>query len=276
MFLQELLDNTNKEHRKELSELKFLELLREKARNSHIVVKRTPIFREDKGSDYMLVTPGEKENKSAFWIDKIVKNLQSWTRYPSRTKFIKGFTTIDRIGGIEDDQYVVIPLDGSRIGICPDSSFYRSFHLTKSMGFDRIDNDNLAKWIYEVFMGISELYPDINIEARIPESYSEFKKMVSELDSAVKHNLQKLKTSLKTADLSDQHQIILKDLLNRYVSSIDSYLNEKFDPEDNNFSASKIESFNMQADDKEIWISDPCLLIKRSKYVELHKNGSIK
>lgn len=276
MNLNELL-NREPEHRKELSELKFLEMLKERARNSHTVMKKMPIFKEDHGADFMLVTPAEKEMRSAFWIDKLVKNMKAWDRYPSRTRFIKGYTSIDRLGGLEEDHYVVIPLDRSRVGICPTSSFYRSFKLAENMGLTRVDNDGLATWIEQTFRGISDLMPDVKLQVRTPNTYAEFTKMLKEADREIKGNQAKLKKLLKDSDdLPDAEKLVLSDLLERHVTTCETYLAEKFDPDQNKFGSVRIESLSASADDREVWVSDPCLLIRRSKYIELHEKGTIK
>lgn len=276
MNLFELIDK-QPEHRKELSELKFLEMLKEKARNSHNVMKHMPIFREDHGPDFMLVTPAEKETRSSFWIDKMIKSIQSWSRFPSRTRCIKGYTSVDRLGGQDSDHYVVIPMDRSRIGICPTDSFYRSFGVQKSMGVVRIDNDGLSTWIETVTKGISNLFPEAKINVRSPETYSDFQKLLKEVDTELKENKSKIKKLLKDSDnLADDEKLVLVDLLDRHVTTCETYLAEKLDPDQNKFSSIRVESLSSVGDDREVWMADPCLLIKRSKYIELHEKGTIK
>src|SRR4051812_18468691 len=80
-----------------LNEHKFLELLREKARNSYLVVKTVPLYLDDKGEDMMLVRPDHKEQKSAFWIDKLIQTFSNWNRYPSRRHCLKVYPHLDRV-----------------------------------------------------------------------------------------------------------------------------------------------------------------------------------
>ena len=277
MNLFELIDK-QPEHRKELSELKFLEMLKEKARNSHNVMKHMPIFREDHGPDFMLVTPTEKETRSSFWIDKMIKNIQAWSRFPSRTRCIKGYTSVDRLGGKDSDHYVVIPLDRARVGICPSDSFYRSFNdAEKGLGIVRVDNDGLSTWIETVSRGISNLFPDAKINVRSPETYADFQKLLKEIDKELKENKSKIKKLLKDSDnLADDEKKVLVDLLDRHVTTCETYLAEKLDPDQNKFSSIRIESLNAVGNDREVWMTDQCLLIKRSKYIELHEKGTIK
>lgn len=277
MNLTELLDK-QPEHRKQLSELKFLEMLKEKARNSHNVMKHMPIFREDHGPDFMLVTPAEKETRSAFWIDKLIKTINTWTRFPSRTRCLKGYTSIERVGGVDADHYVVIPLDRARVGVCPADSFYRSFKGAKTgMNISRVDNDGLAQWAETITKSISNVYPEAKLTVRIPETYSDFLKILKEIDKELKENKSKIKNLLKSNEnLADDEKTVLTDLLDRHVTTCETYLSEKLDPDHNKFSSSQVESLSAVGDDREVWISDPCLLIKRSKYIEMHEQGTIK
>jgi hypothetical protein len=207
----------------------------------------------------------------------MIKDMQPWSRYPSRTRFIKGYTSIERLGGLDEDHYVVIPLDRSRVGICPNASFYRSFKLAENMGLTRVDNDGLATWIEQIFKAISDLMPEAKLQVRIPRTFSEFKKMLKEADKEIKGNQSKLKKLLKDSDdLPDAEKLVLTDLLDRHVTSCETYLAEKFDPDQNKFGSVRIESLSASAEDREVWVSDPCLLIRRSKYIELHEKGTIK
>ena len=278
MNLRELLAEEDVEHRKTLSELKFLELLRERARNSHVVMKHTPIFREDSGADFIFVTPVEKDTRSAFWVDKLIKGFQSWKRFPSRVHFIKGYTSIERVGGADDDHYVVIPLDRARIGVCPDVAFYRSFSKAKEgMGISRVDNDGLGKWIEQVVRSLSELEPDASLEALAPNNYQEFRKQLRALDSVLRGHQADLRKKIKSNEsLEPADRKILTDLIDRHVTDAESYLAEKLDPEQNGFSSVRIESFSSVTGDREVWIDDSCLLIKRRKYIEMHEEGTIK
>jgi hypothetical protein len=241
-------------------------------------MKHMPIFREDHGPDFMLVTPAEKETRSSFWVDKMLKSIQAWARFPSRTRCLKGYTSVDRLGGQDSDHYVVIPMDRSRVGVCPTDSFYRSFeNVQKGMSVVRVDNDGLSTWVENVAKGISDLFPEAKINVRSPESYADFTKMLKEIDKELKENRTKLKKLLHDSEnLADEEKKVLTDLLDRHVTTCETYLAEKLDPDQNKFSCSRVESLSAVGDDREIWISDPCLLIKRSKYIEMHEKGTIK
>ena len=262
------------EHRKELSEGKFLEYLKERAKNSHVVATKSPFFRQDKGPDMMLVTPEHKEERSAFWIDKIIKEIPAWNKFPSRSRFIKGYTQFSRTYG-GDDVYVLIPFDGTKIGIAPKNSFYHSFtDIEKSLGFDRVDNKTFADWVRTLQDAMSKI-TDFKAEKNDPVTYSQFKKYLTQIDKALGNDRVLLKKQMSESDkLTDDQAKMLKDMLSRHIVNMELYLAEKLEPEINGFETVRIESFSKASGDHEIWVDQPCLLIKRTKYIEMHKRGA--
>jgi hypothetical protein len=261
-------------HRKELTEGKFLELLREKCKNSHVIATKIPFFRTDKGPDMMLVTPSAKEERSAFWIDKMIKEIPAWNKFPDRSRCIKAYNRYENVN--DSNVYVVIPFDGSSVGIAKTESFYRSFDdVEKSIGFDRVDNDSFRKWIEHIFTGLGEILGE-KFKTPPLESYSQFKKALSLIDKILERDRNDLKKKLSASEQIDGEKAkIVKDLLSRHVTNMEAYLIEKLDPEANAFSCTRIESYHGVRADAEIWIDKPCLLIKRNKYIELHKQGSL-
>jgi hypothetical protein len=262
-------------HRKDLTEGKFLELLKEKCKNSHIVATKSPFFRQDKGADLQLITPSMREEKSSFWIDKMIREIPAWKRYPDRARCIKAYT---RYGKTHegDDVYVLIPFDGAKIGIAQNESFYRSFKaIENSLGFDRIDNKAFREWLETLFSGLSEITKE-KIEMPKIETFAQLKKAFLKIDSVLEKDRSILKKNLSGSDkLSDEQAKMIKDLLSRHIVDMEKYLEEKLDPEVNGFGCVRIESFSAGRAELEIWVDSPCLLVKRTKYIELHKQGSL-
>lgn len=271
-FLSE--DEDTREHKRELSDARFLELLRTKCKNSHIIATKVPFFKKDKGPEMMLVTPELKEERSSFWIDKLIQEYPAWKKFPSRSCCIKGYNSYERMNE-SDETYVIIPFDGARIGVAKGSSFYRSFEDLKTcLDLDKCDNSALTEWLLDIAKMISELLGE-EVKIAEPKTYSQFKKALEKLDEIISAKKFDLKKKLSDSDSTLKQNKRIKDLLNRYVSDMLNYLGEKIDPESNGFSCGKIESFSRNTGDYEVWIDSPCLLIKRTKYIELHKLGAI-
>ena len=260
-----------------VSELKMLELLNEKARSSHETVKKNPIYKLMKGhGDYMLYDPKKSPDKSAYWIDQITAELPAWKKFPLRTECLRGYTSYERSGD-QAHSYVVIPLDGSRVGIASGASFYRSFSdAQRSLGCDKLDNDCLTSWAKDLSATVEKL-SGLSVDLNEMSTYKSVMLALAKIDRVLGPNKVKIQTALKASDLEldDESHRRIKDVLARHVTTLNLYLQEKLDPENNGFHSVNVESLH-EYNDREIWISAPCLLIRREAYIDLHKRGEIK
>ena len=275
MKLSSLTEAQNsEEYRQELSENKFLELLKTKAKNSHLIATKSPLFCQDKGASLMLVTPKMHEERSSFWVDKLIKDIPAWKNMPSRSRFIKAYTQFDRTSQ-GDDVYVMIPFDGTRIGVASSTSFYRSFLDFKNVtGFDKVDNKSLANWLNIILKGLKEI-SNSDVYIIEPNTFIQFKQGLKNIDDILlsidRTILRKNLRLNDTLDVIDRD--IIKDLLTRHMTTSEKYLNEKLDPTNNGFYSSRIESFSDGTVDHEVWVDSPVLLIKRITYIDMNKRG---
>jgi len=260
---------------KELSESEFLTAMRERARNSHLIAKKLPFFRQDDGPDYQLITPRAKNDISAFWINKLISEHQGWRRFPSRTKFISAYTNFSRTFG-GDDVYVLLPLDRTRVGFASSHSFYRSFkNLSKTLGTEKADNQALIEWLMAIKTNLSKL-TNTKLKISSPTNYNEFRNGIKKLDRLMaKEHLLIRKNLTRLEKLTDDEKKLTKNFIDRHITTTENYLEELLNPEDNGFQVLVIESISHQSTDQEIWIDSPALLIKRTAYVKLHKKGTI-
>lgn len=250
---------------RELSEHKFKELLTSHTRNTHDAVKRVPIFTDLQFKHRLaLITPSAKEAKTPFWLDKIVQSFGSWGRFPSRRNFLRAYTSMDKVG---DETTVIIPFDGAKLGICGGSTFYKSFDAVKALGFDKLDNDTLSQWMTTVATGLNKVLKT-EIATDEIQSMGAFTKYLQTLTNAI--DRLKLQRELgKADDITDAEHTVLRDILRRYTTSMDLYMREKLDPDQNGFILTRAENILKHSGDHEVWLDQPCLAIRRRDYIEL-------
>lgn len=260
-----------------ISELKFLELLNEKARSSHEAVKKNPIYKVIKSTDeFMLYDPKKKPDKLGYWIDHLTTEFPNWKKYPNRKECIRCYSSY-QFAGDQDNSYVIIPLDKTRIGISSKSTFYKSFtEAADVMIIDKLDNDGITTWVTDIAQTVSKLSGE-KIDMSEMTTHKSVKLALSKIDRVLRVDKLKIVKALSAEDLEldDDSVRRIKDVLSRHVTTLDLYLQEKLDPEDNGFNAINIESLR-EYQDREIWIDSPCLAIRREAYVNLHKRGEIK
>lgn len=271
MLLKEIhYQNKNTEN---ISELRFLEDKKTFCKNSYKNVIKSPIYTIFKGNDFIKMN--NINIKTNFWIDYFINSFPSWNRFPKRNNSLECYSSILLLPENEN-HYVVIPFDNSRLVISSNKSFYKSFNFAKDkLLISSLDNDNLSLWLNTLKSAIYKLLDDENIKDEIEiKSYKEFLKVLDETNQTIYQNKSKLLSNLKTEKiLNDEERLILKNVLNKYITSLLKYFEECVDPENNNFIMSKIEGFNHQNNDCEIWFNGPCLLIKHDKYVDLYQKG---
>lgn len=259
----------------EISESKFLELLRDRCRNSYEVVKKSPLYTHEGDYNFSIIKPAQKTRKSPFWIDRLVARFKKWSRFPSREHSLKLVHDYRRIG---DDAHLVIPFDGAVLGVCSQATFYRSFpEATKRLKIPKVDNYGLQDWLHNLIDGVNQLIKaDIKIEDL--NNFSDASKALHQIEKTFQQKSNEIRTALKTNDHDIDPDIVnlVTDLLNKRIVDIEQYLEDVFEPVANSFDVVKIESYSQHTSDKELWTDGNCLVIKRSKYVELFKRGEVK
>lgn len=208
---------------------------------------RTAIYRgirapEDTTAPVSLVDPTKRsaprrsantENYYTLWID----NSSAWSQFPKRSYSL--ICTTDPAKAQEYGQLrFVVPLADTAIGICPESDIWYSFD-TLPFGNNLRD---LMDWMFYTFDNQD-----------IPSS-SRFMTYADLINSLKSINLDLLKTD-PYSKLFKQHGA---------VGALEYIL----DPVKNNFKLTTWRQFSKQ-DDREVWLSAPCLYIDEPTFKEL-------
>jgi hypothetical protein len=265
---------------KKLSEDDFIDTLKTKTRNAYKIAIHSPIFFEDDEfeGDFGIINPDKKDTKSGFWIDKLTAQFSSWSRFPKRLRCLRGYTDIEKVGGESSDKaLIMIPFDGSKIGVAKDESFYRSFkHAKSTFGSQRLDNTTLKEWFDTLVEAIKAALDGSKIKfPNTPTEWSEFSSAIESLEAIIGKHKPELQAAVRKEDkLEKKLRLELKMVLERHITDLNRYLEEKLDPEQNSFALTRIESFNAVGP-HEVWTDSPCLIVRRKTYVELYNKGSL-
>jgi hypothetical protein len=226
----------------------------------------TPMFRGVRSytQDYYYVEASESTPRISPYSDHnfynlLFSNLPSWKQYPPRDKSIVGTTDFDRAGNRQQGTpYLIIPKDGTKIGVCPEYDIWFSFSNNMSGTLDHF-NDVLTDFFYENNVSSTKIETD----------YNSFKKACMKIDK-----------------LKETGRLILynggwlgDDLLYEFAqqgSGFLEFLNRKLDPERNDFGLAK--SGDYIGDDNEVWTDGQCILVcMESDYgKEIMKNDRFK
>lgn len=254
-----------------ISELKFLDLLKDSARNSHNLAKKSPLFKTFKSSaDYLLLNPTVSTKRPKFFIESLIADLPSWSRYPGRNTSTVAYSSRELANDRGDGSlYVVIPFDRVRLAVTSDVTFTRSFkRAANSLQLPKLDNEGLIGWLDSIAKVCKEL--KLNVAYQEPSTYKEVKSILASFEQISNKHVKAAK-ELPDADLGTQRFI---EVASRN-GSIMSYLNELFDPENNDYSLMTPESSFIPTN-REVWVGGKAIAIKQARYQELHDTGNIK
>ena len=181
-----------------------------------------------------LIDPKLKARKSANTRNhytKLFDNLPSWRAYPKRSRSIICSTDKTR-PSLHGKEYVVLPLNGAKIAICPTDDIWDSF--------DYVLN---GEWMRD-FNGILGYY-------KIPDT--SYKTMIA----AIFANRQKLARTFRKDNYSFIWQIDKCATIPALIKELD----EAFNPKDNGFLLGTVNSIPT-ANDYELWTDSAAYFIQ--------------
>lgn len=266
--------------KKALSELKFMELFKDAAKNSHEQAKKTPIFYAATWKeDFLTLRPSDRRDHSGLWIDELIEGATAWALYPPRERSIKGTASFklaeQEAAKINGNVFIIIPEDRVRIGVSPEKNFEDSFtKAAHSMRLDDLSNSSLQAWAERLIGALHAVKRSLKTD--LADSYDSFVKQLADIDDAIDGDKLRLVAELKkNQDVDDEAKHALIDVLNNYHGTVKGYLLHKLDPDRNGFTMTNASSF-APIGLVEAWITGPCLALKREKYIEMYERGDIK
>lgn len=190
--------------------------------------------------DFLSVQPSKFTRKSAYaegnHYTLLLDNLPSWNKFPKRSKSIVGSTDINKARSYDesDNVYVVFPVNGSRIGVCPTSDIFSSFDGFRSAGdFNLMMLNNISDKTWKSFIDSIDTYERIFDQETINYSFGGI------------HKFDKL--------------------YDKYNNLFDT-IAKVFDPQDNGFDV--VKSGTTIPRGREVWTDGDCLLIQYDKVDE--------
>lgn len=186
----------------------------------------------------------------------IMDNSSRWKKYPSRSKGIICSTDLDYVGAF-GNPYIVVPFDGTKLGICPAEDVWYSFK--KSFDKFNIRDVKSTSAFYRFSIEIvAKDYYDMNIDEY---NFDKFKSDIIELGKKIKENPPEFK--FKELD-------IIVDFIKSYKKfdgNLYEYMDSLLDPEFAGFDV--ITWPNKLPKRKEVWFEGQAVLIQNKKFKEV-------
>lgn len=172
-------------------------------------------------------------NYYTLWVDNSVR----WLNYPKRSYSL--ICSTDSItAGIYGETYVVIPIEDTPIGICPDEDFWYSFDKTISGHYPSFSLGAFMDWLHVNFQ-----LQKINS----PKTFSELNTALKKLDpEKLTDNSPRLKALFAAKGTHEAMNYILS-------------------PSANDFRLTTWKQFNITSS-QEVWLSAPSILIDKETF----------
>lgn len=196
------------------------------------------------GSDYGLVSPKKHKRASANTSNEytlLIDNSPKWKAYPNRAKSLICGNTESAAYGVTSEKYLVLPVDGSKIGVCPEDDFWDSFGNTYEGQMNDF-NDELRR-MYDYMFG----------KTPAQSSYAALKKQIDKMDKRLAED-----DSILHGDL---RWMTIPTMARSEGMTLWQVINYILDPNENKFTLMKAGDI-LPSDRRECWTDGDSVLIR--------------
>lgn len=197
-------------------------------------------------------TAANTKNYANLWMS----NHSDWSQYPARNKSFICTTDVDYAEGY-GYQYIVIPSDGSTIGICPDGDLWESFPEVKE-AINDYGIDEFMNLIHEVIVIAGKH------ASTAEKDWDQLAYVLNDLDTD--NVKQVIKTGTENTD--ELAGYLLSYMEKNQLETLYQVFEKVFDPKVNRFATMK--AANFEADqNREVWMSGSILMVKPETWRQL-------
>ena len=223
-------------------------------------------------NNVLLVKPSTFERRSkntTNFYTALLSILPSWVDYPKRSRSVICSTNSLTASGYGNN-YLILPENGARIGICPTEDIWDSFDNIKK----RWDVKSLTIFNDRIEMLAYTLDEDLYFDLRNVDE-SNILDYVQKLNKYA--NADWIDKNLKTDNTGDEDFVknnypeIAEDILKNFKGDWLTYFDDLLNPMENGFMLSNIEYFQAE-DDREVWTDDNVIAIPGNRVKEFVKN----
>jgi len=213
---------------------------------------------------FRITDPKKGEPRKSFntqnYYTLIIDNSSKWKKYPKRSKSI----ICSAIFG----DYYVLPIDGSKWGICPYWDFWVSFRDGSKIGSLPVFNECLELLAQDV----------LGLKTHFDKNIKVVKNVFEMIDKEKASNYELFLKKTKFIKGDDKFSFFLP-YINKQNLKLYTFCEQLLDPAKNNFKIAKV-GINLKnmTDDVEVWTDGVCLLVgtkiwkKFKEVVEKKKN----
>lgn len=208
---------------------------------------------------YLYINPKQHVRWSAntanyytWWIE----HSKRWSKYPKRHQSMIGTTTYD--SAYAGGKYLVLPYNGSYIGVCPRDDFWPSF-----------SNTNPTSDLNDFNIGLIDFIGDVigDHKIRYAKSLQDFLNVVREFDKVWPT---KDEYAYQHGVFSHEGKQVIFDFV-RSKTTMEKYLDIILDPDENDFALVKAGD-DLPREERELWTDGESILVDARWLIENYTN----
>ena len=194
----------------------------------------------------------------------LMENTAGWSKFPKREKSIITSTSSVPLNK-QHNVYIILPVNGTKLGVCADDDFYTSFNKIETE-FDVQDAYEFEQNLKQLLNCVNMFVHDKEIEEWTNSDVIKVCKMFDNIMNSIKgsYNFKIFfETTTSSSLVSWTKKTPLYDRICQYM-----------DPELNGFELKKITDLTKRKN-REVWFANECYIISKNLFDEIVDSGKL-
>ncbi len=198
-------------------------------------------------------------------LNDLIDNSSDWGKFPKRSQSVI-CSTASEAATDGDTVYIVLPVNGAKIGVCSDDHYYTSFNrVEKRYGVK--DAGEFEKRFKSLLESVNQF---VHEKQPVEWNIQEVQQACSMFD-----NIQK--TIKGVHEFETYYHTTTNDNIKRWTKTYSGNLfadvMDAMDPELNGFKCAKITELTEK--NREVWFTNECYLVNKYKFTKLVDSGKL-
>jgi hypothetical protein len=227
---------------------------------------------------FLVYEPNKAEEKTQTYYELIMDNLKAWNNFPPRKNSIVANTS-KTFAVKNSTSFLVIPINGTEIGVCPKERLINSFsYVSINLGIKFNTFNRSLNVLLNIFNNSEGTYDSetkklvLTNEKEYNSTYSEFYKAMKVVDEKFDQSnelLSQIKDHPHNKETEDVVISLIEYLLAKKIK-LSALFDKLFKPSENNFKLMSFKNLIIgENKNKEVWLNSKCFLIRETEFIKI-------
>lgn len=198
-------------------------------------------------------------------LNDLVDNAPEWSKFPKRA--VSAIcSTATEAASKDDSVYIVLPVNGAKIGVCTDDHYYTSFNRLEKR-YDVKDAGEFEKRFKALLESVNNFVHEQSPAEWNNEAVKQICGMFDNIQKTIK-GVHEFETYYHTTTEDN-----IKRWTKNYSGNLYADVLDALDPELNGFKCIKITELTEK--NREVWFTNECYLVNKYKFTKLVDSGKL-